>query len=436
MFPNKKDQILQYYGLKSAVELTKKMRSSPVEFIQAWTHEAVGWRLGQNLVLEVAKNPHWDYKGQDYGSIDPQTGTPITKKVYFNHLKKLKMPFLFLNHINTTGHAYDDTTILEQGIGLQNWINKRKRQIGENADAANGVWVSSGDFISQEEFEKVEGGINEKIWLENGLPANGIARITGNSLEDFVYQDLLDSRNALNELMGINAATIGTKTNNDTLGKDMMDRQQSIGRADGYVRDGIEVFAQEWFNYMYHMYLVYRTDEISLAIPEDDDFETENIVFSRSNVPVIQKKNGDMVICPMVIRVKQGSTLPQDEIAEYQKAQNMKDLLAPIDYLKKVGEANPRELAKNSLINAMDPTWFFKDDPDVIAIQQAQAQKAMMAAQAAGGATPPPALEDRPGGSPDGSSAEGVANALRAEAKDRGIDPKELQSKMTATQPN
>jgi hypothetical protein len=60
------------------------------------------------------------------------------------------------NHINTTDHAYDDTTILEQGIGLQNWINKRKRQIGENADAANGVWVTSGDFISQEEFDNQE----------------------------------------------------------------------------------------------------------------------------------------------------------------------------------------------------------------------------------------------------------------------------------------
>lgn len=441
MYPNKKNAILGYYGWSDST-LTKKLRSSPVEFIQAWTNEFVAWRLGQDVMLEVAPNPHWDRKGQDFSAMQPD-GTPNHQKVYFNHLKKPKMPFLFLSHINTTGHAYDDTTILEQAIGLQNWINKRKRQIGENADAANGVWVTSGDFISQEEFEKVEGGINEKIWLENGLPANGIARITGLSLEDFVYNDLVDSRNALNELMGVNAATLGTQTNNKTLGKDVMDRQQSMGRADGYVRDGIEKFAQEWYDYMYHMYLVYKTDETSIAIPEDDDFETENIIFSRSIVPVIQKKNGDMIPVPMVLRVRQGSTLPRDEVMDYNRAEANKDRYAPIDYFKKIGEANPRELAKNALIQAMDPTWFFKDDADVKAIQQQkmlQAQQQMQAAASAAAPGPqPPDLEDRtptgpPGKDPHGTSAQGVANALMDAAKKKGIDPKELQAKIGGRQ--
>lgn len=426
MFPEKAEQIKQYYGIGPGIEVTKKMRASPVEFIQAWTNEVVGWRLGQNLVLAVEGNPHWDEEGVAYGSMNPD-GTPSVKKVFFNHLKKRKMPFLFLSHINTTGHAYDDTTILEQGIGLQNWINKRKRQIGENADAANGVWVTSGDFISQEEFDKIEGGINEKIWLENGLPANGIARITGNSLEDFVYQDLLDSRNALNQLMGIENATLGAETNNKTLGQDIMQRQQNIGRADGYVRDAIERFAQDWYEYMYHLYLVYKTDETSIAIPEDDDFETENITFSRSAVPVIQKKNGDMVTVPLILRVKQGSTLPRDEVMDYNRAQQNKELYAPIDYFKKIGEPNPRELAKNRLIQEMDPTWFFKDDPDVIAIQQAQMQQAMMAQRMAAGPKVP-ALEARtpdslPGKSTDGPTAQGVANALRAEMQNNKMLP-------------
>ncbi len=433
MFPKKQAEILQHYGMTGDVELSKKMRNSPVEFIQAWTHEVLGWRLGQDLVLEVANNPHFDEEGSEFGSMN-QDGTPNTKKVLFNHFKKPKMPFLFLSHINTTGHAYDDTTILEQSIGLQNWINKRKRQIGENADAANGVWVTSGDFISEEEFQKIEGGINEKIWLENGIPANGIARITGNSLEDFVYQDLLDSRNSLNQMMGIENATLGAETNNKTLGQDVLQRQQNIGRADGYVRDGIEKFAQEWYDYMYHMYLVYKKDETSIAIPEDDDFETENITFSRAGIPVIQKNSGDMIPVPMVLRVRQGSTLPQDEVMDYQRAQQNKDLMAPIDYFKKIGEANPRELAKNSLINAMDPTWFFKDDPDVQAIQQAQAEAAAAQQAAATGQVAPPLEErtqDKAVGEEGASTPEGVANALRAEAEEQGIDPNTLRNGAT-----
>lgn len=442
MFPDKVKEIKQYYGWGDSIEITKQMRSSPCEYIEAWNHKVVGYRLGTNLVLGLDKNPHWDYKGQEFSTgqpqidpdtgqpaIDPATGQPLqpqSTKVFFNHLKTIKWPFIFLYHINTTGHAYDDTTILEQSIGLQNWINKRKRQIGENADAANGVWVTSGDFISQEEFDKIEGGINEKIWLENGIPANGIARITGNSLEDFVYNDLIDSRKALNELMGINAATLGTQTDNDTLGKDVMDRQQSMGRIDGYVRDGIERFAQEWYEYMYHLYLVYKTDETSIAIPEDDDMESDNIIFSREAVPVIQKKDGTMIPVPLILRVRQGSTLPQDEVMEYNRAQQNKDIMAPVDYFKKIGEANPRELAKNALINSMDPTWFFKEDPDIIELTNAMAQKAQMAAsqadaQANAGKQPPaPSMDQRDAQANGESTPEGVAKAMRSQMNQQG----------------
>lgn len=425
-FPDKVNQIKSYYGWGEGIEVTKKMRSSPVTYIEAWTNEVVGWRLGQDCVLGVEPNPHWDEEGEDYQGVDadPTTGQPSMGKVYFNYLKAKKMPFLFLYHINTTGHAYDDTTLLEQAIGPQNWINKRKRQIGENADAANGVWVTSGDFISEEEFMKIEGGINEKIWLQNGNPANGIARITGNSLEDFVYNDLLDSRNSLNEIMGVSAATLGTKTQNDTLGKDVMDRQQNLSRADGYVRDAIERFAQEWYEYMYHLYLVYRKDETSIAIPDDADFESENITFSHANVPIIQKNDGSMVCVPLLLQVKQGSTLPQDEVMEYNRANQNKDVMSKIDYFKKIGEPNPRELAKNFLIESMDPTWFFKDDPDIVQLTQAVAQKAMMAKQAASGVPGEqvPAIEDRTN-SQDGPTPEGVGNALRAEFQARGMNP-------------
>ncbi len=434
-FPDKKAEILQYFSMpQEDALLTKKMRSSPVEYIEAWTHTIVGWRLGENLVLGVEDNPHWDRKGQMFqGTKTDEQGNPVTKKVLFNHLKKPKMPFLFLTHINTTGHAHDDTTLIEQSIGLQNWINKRKRQIGENADAANGVWVTSGDFISQEEFDKIEGGINEKIWLENGLPENGIARVTGNSLEEFVYNDLIDSRNALNELMGMSSATLGTATQNKTLGKDIMDRQQNVTRAGGYVREGVESFAQEWYEYMYHMYLVYRTDETAIAIPEDDDFESENIVFSRANVPVIEKLNGDMIPVPLILSVRGGSTLPRDEMMEYNRAQQNQNRYAPIDYFKKIGEPNPRQLAKNALIQAMDPTWFFKDDQDVQGIKQAKMQQAQAAAAAA--APPPapgadaPSMDDRgdqatpAGQDPHGTSAKGVGNALVAIMREKGMAP-------------
>lgn len=384
MFPEKKNEILQEWGLSSNVELTKKVRSSPVEYLQVERDDIVGWKLN-NLVLGVEKNPHFDYEGQEYQvqtGTDPMTGQPTieTKKVFFNYFKKPKMSYLFLHYYNRGVHIYDDTTLLEQGIGLQDWINKRKRQIGMNADSTNGHWVASGDFISEEEFMKVTGGIDEKIWLQNGKPIDGIMKVTGVALPDYIYNDLVDSRNSLNTLMGIEAATLGAQSDNKTLGQDVMQREQNFSRLGGYIRDGIEGLALHWYEYMYHMMLVYQKDEEAIAIPEDDDFETDNIIFSRESIPLIQLKNGDLVPCPLVFKVRAGSTLPQDEVAEYQKVGQMKGMLAPIDLFKKLGESNPRELAKNALIQQMDPTYFFKDDPDVKNIMIQKQQQAMQQA--------------------------------------------------------
>lgn len=363
MFPNKEEEILETLGY--GTQVTKELRASPVTYIEAWLDTVVGWKLN-NLVLGIDDNPHFDHEGEEKQvGIDPTTQQPIMKKVYYNHFKKPKKPILFLRYYTTGIHLLDDTSLIEQAIGLQDWINKRKRQIGANADSTNGHWVSSGDFISQEEFDKIEGGIDEKIWLENGMPADGLVKITGQALPNYIYQDLLDSRAALDSLMGVNQATRGEKTNNDTLGQDIMQRQQNYGRIDGYVRDGVEEFAEDWYEYMYHLYMVYRKDETSIAVPEDSDVENENVLFSRERIPLVQKKNGDVVPVPMVLRVKQGSTLPEDEVAEYQKALNMKDILRPFDYFKKVGESNPRQLEKNLLMWMNDPFALYKDDQDI-----------------------------------------------------------------------
>lgn len=428
-FPDKKNDILTHFGIKSDMEVTKKMRNSPVEYIEYWNNEVVGWRLGQDLVLGVEDNPHYSYEGQDFGQVDQETGEAVTNQVLFNHFKKPRHPFLFLHHINTTGHAYDDTTLLEQGIGPQNWINKRKRQIGANADSTNGHWVSSGDFISQEEFEKITGGIDEKIWLENGLPANGIMKLTGQELPDYIYNDLIDSRSALDNIMGTHATTRGEDSANNTLGQDVLQKQADFGRVDGYVRDTIEPFAQAWFEYMYQMLLVYGVDEEAVGVPEDDDMESENIVISRERIPLIELKNGEMIPVPLVIRVKQGSTLPEDEAVEYQKAQQEKDLLSPIDYLRKLGEANPRELVKNALIFKTDPFFFYQDDPDVQALRQqqmeAQAAQAEQAALANGATTEgdnnAPAVDERKPSDDGGATAQGTANALAAMMQESGV---------------
>lgn len=454
-FPEKKKEILDHYGFSDLTSRIKKVRSSPVEFLEIWMDDGkdgvLGWKLGE-VVLAVDVNPHFDRTGQEIPVMDQMgqpvlddMGQPQTQKVFFNHFKKAKHPYIFLQYLNRGIHIYDDTTLLEQGIGLQDWVNKRKRQIGMNADSTNGHWVSSGDFISQEEFDKIEGGVDEKIWLANGRPSEGLAKITGMAMPDFVYSDLIDSRQSLNTLMGVENATLGAETNNNTLGQDVMQRQQNMGRADGYVRLAVEPFAQRWYEYDYHLHLVYQIDEEAIALPEDTDIENDNICFSRDTVPLIQMKTGEMVICPLVFQVKAGSTLPRDELMEYKKAQEAKDYYSPIDYFKKTGEANPRELTKNLLIWKTDPFFMFKDDPQIQEMQQRMMEQQAAAAEQVAAQEKQKSetefsqkqkLEEMKQQSKDGKGTnaeggvtdKGVANALRAEIQEAGMDPKEFMA--------
>lgn len=453
MFPDKEAELRRHASLGPGIELNEQYRGSPVEYLEAWTDEVVGWKIG-DFVLGVDNNPHYDYKGTDFVLGQDAMGQPISQNVKFNHFKAPKKPFLFLTYWNRGVHVFDDTTLLEQGIGPQNWINTRKRQIGLNANTTNGHWVSSGDFISQEEFEKIEGAIDEKIWLENGKPEDGLMKITGQPLPDYIYTDLLDSRAALDNIMGTHSTTRGEKSNNDTLGQDVLQKQADFGRVDGYVRDAVERFAQQWYEYVYHMMLVYGTEERAIAIPEDDDFESENVVFSRDQVPLIKKKDGTLIPVPLIIRVKQGSTLPEDEATKYVIADKMKDIVSPLDYLKMLGRPNPRELYKNFLIHQTDPFYLLKDDPDIQmmmakkkaeadAAQQAVMEKEQLKAQTtvttaqikqqqskspapAPPGTTPPAESGQANGK---TSAQGVANAMR-DMIDKGEVPKEALTQM------
>lgn len=433
LFPERKAAILNHLGYNSSMEPTKKILDSPVTYGEAWSEKWVGWML-DTLPLGLERNPHFDYEGK---TISMPTGRLIPdeygrqveemeeKTVYYNQFKTPRIPYLFLRYFNRGISIYDDTTLVEQAIGPQNRVNKRKRQIGENADSMNGTIVSSKDYFSEGEFEKLEGGINEKILLSQGDPHVGINKIFGPEMPQFVYNDMLDSRAAADNLFGTHSTTRGQKSGNNTLGQDVLQKDQDYGRVDGYVRNAVESFAKEWFEAMYHMYLVYQTEEKSIAVPEEDDFENDNVIFSRERVPIIQKKDGSLIVCPLLILVKQGSTLPKDELAEYQKAKDQKEMLSPLDYFKKTNEPNPKELAKNALLWAKNPYAFFKGDPDIEELMRIEQQNAMMAAGAnmqAGGQPQMPA-QQQPQLPPDavmgqppqqGGSSQGVQNALTA----------------------
>lgn len=431
-FPDKKTEIFAALGYKAGSEPSKKILDSEVVYGEVWTDELVGWIFQERVVLGIEQNPHFDYEGSmvevPTGNMLPNPMNPMQMmpeyeevEVKYNHFDSPRMPFVFLSNWNLGEHVHDDTTLIEQAIGLQDWINKRKRQIGLNADSTNGHWVTSADYMNQDEFAKIQGTIDEKIFLKKGIPKDGIMKVYGGSLPPDVYNDLNDSRNSLDNVMGTHATTRGEKSGVQTATQEVSQKQSDYGRVDGYVRDGVERFAKDWFEYYYHLCLLYSDEEDSIAIPDEDDMDNDNVNFSKETIPIIRKKSGEFIPVPLVFRVQEGSTLPHNEVVEYEMAFKVRDQLSPIDFFKKIGFSNPKELYKNFLISQHNPYQFFEGDEDIQKLIQSMAPPPdPMAAAMGGGGMPSDMPLDAgvPMAEPSGTSPEGVKNALMAQFRE------------------
>ena len=79
--------------------------------------EGVCWKYNQ-LLLDYGINPYYNYEESDKS----------------NFLEKPEKPYIFFNFLRIGRWVFDDTSLTEQAATLQDILEKRGRQIVENAD--------------------------------------------------------------------------------------------------------------------------------------------------------------------------------------------------------------------------------------------------------------------------------------------------------------
>ena len=145
-FPEKKAEIQEAYSIRRGVY---SQTSRMVTYFECWftytgadlqPKEGVCWFIHEkHLILDKMANPNWVYLKTHKKEMEANV-TSLPPK-----------PFVNFNYINT-GHSYiDETCLVEQALPLQRMLNKRLRQIGENADYVNGRWVADNNVFSQED---------------------------------------------------------------------------------------------------------------------------------------------------------------------------------------------------------------------------------------------------------------------------------------------
>lgn len=288
-FPDKKKDILKEFGtdVDNPESLTEIVICREVWFTHYEDNEpqeAVTWIVGK-LVLDKIKNPNWLYSSENF------LETPVK-------------PFIPLNYINDGSHWIDQTSPVEQAANMQQILNKRGRQIMENADKANGLLVISTDSgLSKDDAMNMTGDPNQKLIIKTGGQAINqlVYNVPPHDLPSYVMDDKLDQRQTIHNIMGTPPQMRGDQDNDTkTLGEAMMIKNQATGRQDLIVR-AIDAFMYKYFNFLVQMMYVWY-DEKHFFVYNGGDGDFDYITLHRS-----------LLDTGMQVSVKSGTTLPFDK---------------------------------------------------------------------------------------------------------------------------
>jgi hypothetical protein len=348
----KKDKILK------ELQLNDKQLGTKVKYLEFWTDDFVVWKVN-NVILDKAKNPNylWDTKG----------------KKAFNHFSSPKKPYIILSWQNLLKGVYGDTTALEQAMTLQKNINKRKRQISDNADQANGTWVFNTKYFSAKEISKFTGAPNQHIKYEGDDPvSNAVTRLYAKDLGQQVFLDLQDDKNECDNIFGVHSTTRGERTDQKTATESNLLKQSDYGRLD-LMSQYIDSKMEELYNAFIQMVLVYY-DKMKMLKVLGPDKSKEFIEFSRDNI-----EEGIEII------VKTEPLLAKaEEIDKYMQLYKA-GAVDPLTMYERLNIPNPKELTRRVIMFQQDPKMYlaefaidentpgYENDPVVTAKKDIQA---------------------------------------------------------------
>lgn len=341
-FPDKKDAIVKALGRQ---RITPKLLSTVVAYNEVWFTdysgdgpvECVAWYLN-DVILEKSKNPNYLYD---------EDGVQIK-----NFLDLPTKPYVFFNYLNSGRHLIDETTPVEQAIPLQDILNKRGRQIVENADTANSILVLKSGSISADEAENITRDPSQVLMLNTPAEQpiqSSFGEIPPHMLPNYVMNDKQDIKAAIHNILGTPSQFRGDDSNREvgTLGEARMMMSQASGRQDEII-DEIEASLDRYFKLCVQMMKVWYSDEKRFSSVDNDG----NYLFvglSRESIPDVAN-----------VTVQQGTLIRQDK----ERRENVAMTLA------KMGLIDPYNLFKDLSLKDADQRYEslikFKMSPDAL----------------------------------------------------------------------
>ena len=368
-FPDKQKEILKKNGNDNIESIL--IDDKEVKYRESWIGEWVIRSYG-SLILERKKNPYWDWDGvllsQDEDLIVNDNNQSVTKDFWlgveaqqeerkamneqlksngqelpafmFNHFDIPRKPYIFATLFNDEKRPIGRTSFIEQAIPLQESVDRRKRQIDDNAQMVNGITKVDSAVMSQNEAMKLRYDTGGIIY---GKGVNdGVSRESGTPLPNFIFDDMLDSRNEIDNIMAASSAFRGEREGQETKAGRLALIEQSF-MALNELMQVVDYVSEELFNWFYQLMKINYT-ETHYVKSLGQQNATETIELTRNDVT----EGAD-------IRVIAGKTLPEDRKFKFDRAQGDKDILSLPDYFTELGYDDPKGYAQRAMGFKADP---------------------------------------------------------------------------------
>ena len=342
-YPNAKKALTEIYG---------KKLGTLIKYIEYWTNEFVVWKVG-NILLGKKKNPNWNWDEKDRKESlkklrkqwTDKTRTEKLKNILLNYFNEPRKPYVIVSLKNLGKDIYGDTTDFEQGKVIQDIISRRKRQIDRAAVKGIGREVFSGSFISKEEAKKTIANPTSPLWLEKGKASDAVTQIPPSIVSPVLFNDLQESKSALDNVMGIHGTSRGERGPQETARGRTILREGDFGRIDLSVRR-IDKKLELLYAWMMQMAKVYYDEQHYMKMLGKEG-AINYLKFSRDNI-----EDGQEILVKSELTVDKAT---QRENASKRLELGFSD---PLTYLEEMDVPKPKELARRLVFYNIDPKLY------------------------------------------------------------------------------
>lgn len=310
-----------------------KKNQSAAQVLEISTPYYKVWRAGSDIIKRM-KNPYFDFDGEKDVIKETTHSGRIKQKEYQryrNHLSYPVVNYVFFAPFRIGDTPISPTCLAEIAEPIQDDINVQKRLITDNLNRmGNGQIFADSEAVTQEEAETITNQPGLVIRGKGIVSENRIRREPGLPLPATHFSNLQDSIVSFDNIFGTHGAVRGAG-NSETLGGQILNRQQDISRIDqltAVVNQGVAELADglvQCFKMFYDKEHVFH-------------------IIGAEGSPELIRFSRDDIDDNAVIETKSGNPVSLDPLGKYNQAIQLWQLQAidPETLYERLDFANPQ----------------------------------------------------------------------------------------------